>query len=202
MNPTNEQVTLYKYTNLGITSRIPDEDVVCKLSQTESDTACEVTESSLAEERYDVTLPPDVQKIADEIEITLETKNKKQIESFLKENIEFFSTDYQPFGHTEMVKHQIITDSQVPIKQQVRRIPFHLKEAAEKEVQRMLDKDVIEPSSSPWASPVVLVRKKDGSFRYCIDYRKLNAVTKKDSYPLPRIDDSLDQLGQARFFQH
>ena len=64
----------------------------------------------------------------------------------------------------------------------------------------MLNQDIIEPSESPWASPVVLVRKKDGSLRYCIDYRKLNSVTVKDSYPLPRIDESLDALGGSRYF--
>ena len=64
----------------------------------------------------------------------------------------------------------------------------------------MLQEGIIEPSNSPWASPVVLVKKKDGSLRYCIDYRKLNAVTRKDSYPLPRIDESLDTLKDARYF--
>ena len=64
----------------------------------------------------------------------------------------------------------------------------------------MLKDDIIEPSNSPWASPVILVRKKDGSILYCIDYRRLNAVTRKDSYPISRIDDSLDALGKARIF--
>ena len=64
----------------------------------------------------------------------------------------------------------------------------------------MEKKDVIRPSNSPWASPIVLVRKRDGSHRFCVDYRKLNAVTRKDAYPLPRIDDTLDTLSGACWF--
>ncbi|GFV80549.1 retrovirus-related Pol polyprotein from transposon 17.6 [Trichonephila clavipes] len=64
----------------------------------------------------------------------------------------------------------------------------------------MLDEGIVQPSESPWSSPIVLVRKKDGSWRFCVDYRKLNSVTKKDVYPLPRIDDTLDCLKGAMFF--
>ena len=64
----------------------------------------------------------------------------------------------------------------------------------------MLKKDVIRPCISPWASPIVLVRKKDGSMRLCVDYRKLNAVTRKDAYPLPRVDDTLDTLSGSKWF--
>ena len=64
----------------------------------------------------------------------------------------------------------------------------------------MIDKGVVEPCSGPWASPVVLVRKKDGSQRFCVDFRRLNSVTIKDAYPLPRIDDSLDSLAGAAWF--
>ena len=64
----------------------------------------------------------------------------------------------------------------------------------------MKELGVIEPSESQWAAPVVLVRKRDGSLRYCIDYRKLNAVTKKDSYPLPNMQNNLERLDRAKFF--
>ena len=64
----------------------------------------------------------------------------------------------------------------------------------------MMEKDIIKPSCSPWASPVVLVKKKDGTSRFCIDYRKVNTVTRKDAYPLPRVDDLLDTLAGSRLF--
>ena len=64
----------------------------------------------------------------------------------------------------------------------------------------MLEKGVIQPSTSPWAAPIVLVTKKDGTTRFCVDYRALNCASVKDAYPLPRIDDSLDALNGGRYF--
>ena len=68
------------------------------------------------------------------------------------------------------------------------------------QVQQMLASNVIRPSNSPWASPVVMVRKKDGSLRFCVDFRQLNVTTVKDAHPLPRIDDLLDALHGAQWF--
>ena len=84
-----------------------------------------------------------------------------------------------------------------PLRQPPRRIPFAARQEVSKQLTMMLQTRVIQPSTSPWASTVVLVRKKDGSLRFCIDYRLLNAVTKADVFPLPRIDDLLDQLGKS-----
>ena len=67
-------------------------------------------------------------------------------------------------------------------------------------MESMLSQDVIVHSASPWASPVVLIRKKDGGMRFCVDYRKLNHITKLDEFPLPRIDETLDLLAGAKYF--
>jgi hypothetical protein len=67
-------------------------------------------------------------------------------------------------------------------------------------VKRMLNINVIEPAAGPWSSPIVLIPKPDVSVRFCVDYRKLNAVAENDSYALPRADDCLDSLGDAKFF--
>ena len=73
-------------------------------------------------------------------------------------------------------------------------------ELADKEVEKMLEKGFIKPTDSPWASPIVLVTKKDGSTRFCIDYRRLNDVTRKDAYPLPNINEILETLSGAEWF--
>ncbi|KMQ81926.1 krab-a domain-containing protein, partial [Lasius niger] len=97
-------------------------------------------------------------------------------------------------GNCEIVEHNINIKDARPIKQVPRRAPLHLRGKMDQIIQEMKSQGVIEESQSPWVSPVVLVKKKDGSLRFCVDYRKLNAVTVKDSYPLPRIEDILDRL--------
>lgn len=91
-----------------------------------------------------------------------------------------------------------VLDSQPPVQQQKRRIPDKQEDEIMQEVSGMVDKGVIEPSNSPWAANIVVVNKKDGTKRYCVDYRDLNKVTIKDSYPLPRIDDLLDKVGKTK----
>ncbi|KAM7299364.1 retrovirus-related Pol polyprotein from transposon 17.6 [Ixodes scapularis] len=102
---------------------------------------------------------------------------------------------------TAVAKHRIVTkDDARPVHRSPYRVSAKKREVIQEQVQEMLNDDIIQPSSSPWASPVVLVKKKDGTLRFCVDYRQLNAVTKKDVYPLPRIDDTLDRLRHSRYF--
>jgi hypothetical protein len=86
-------------------------------------------------------------------------------------------------GEVTEVKHSISTGGSSPTRQQPCRVPFHQHKAIRQEVEAMLQSDVIEPSTSPWCAPVILVVKKDRLRRFCVNYRKLNEVTKKDVYP-------------------
>ena len=87
-----------------------------------------------------------------------------------------------------------------PIKQPPRHIPIHKREFVHQEIQKMLQKGVLEPCDGPWSSPIVLVAKKGGETRFCVDFRLLNEVTKKDAYPLTRIEDNLDALQSAQWY--
>ncbi|CAM4626935.1 unnamed protein product, partial [Lepidochelys olivacea] len=102
-------------------------------------------------------------------------------------------------GRTNLTVHWMQTGSHPPIRCSPFRVPGKTAQDLEREVRDMLDLGVIQPSASPWASPVVLVPKKDGSVRFCVDYRKLSAITVSDAYPMPRPDELLDKLGGARY---
>ncbi|CAK1579001.1 unnamed protein product [Parnassius mnemosyne] len=95
---------------------------------------------------------------------------------------------------------ELLYGEELLISQRPRRLPVAREKEVETMIERMVNDGVIEPSSRPWCSPVVLVKKKDGSMRFCVDYRRLNDVTKKDSYPLPRTDDTLDMLTGVKWF--
>ena len=94
----------------------------------------------------------------------------------------------------------IVTGDSHPQRIPARRMPLAVRREVAKQLRDMQKAGVIQPSVSPWSSPVVMVKKKDGTQRFCVDYRALNSVTRGDTFPLPRIDDLLDQLGNSRFF--
>ncbi|XP_039532215.1 uncharacterized protein LOC120482205 [Pimephales promelas] len=112
-----------------------------------------------------------------------------------------FSDVFSPLpGRTNLIQHHVETDPGVVVRCRPYRLPEHKKKTVQAELETMLDMGVIEESNSDWASPIVLVPKPDGSVRFCVDYRKVNAVSKFDAYPMPRIDELLDRLGSARFY--
>ena len=124
----------------------------------------------------------------------------QKLKSLILEWDDVFAVEANERGEVKELRHEVNTGDAAPVKQLPRRVPFALRKELSKLVSDMLENGVIEESSSPWASPIVLVRKKDGSLRFCVDYRKLNGVTRKDVFPLPRIDDLLDQLAGKKIF--
>eukprot|EP00731_Ephydatia_muelleri_P030863 Em0022g377a len=136
-----------------------------------------------------------VSEVGDHISST----EKEQLFSVLSAYGDVSSFHDNDVGHTLATKHRIDTGNAPPVHCPPRRMP-HAQEEVRKLLRDMLEKRVIQPSDSPWSSPIILVKKKDGSVRFCIDYRKVNAITRKDAYPLPRVDDTLDTLAGSRLF--
>ena len=126
----------------------------------------------------------------------------EQARSLLKEYHDIFSLEKCDMGHTNATKHKIVLKDPdtPPFKEHFCRIPPPQLDEVREHLKLMLDVGVIRPSNSPWCNAVVLVRKKDGSFRFCIDFRKLNSLTVKDSHPLPRICETLESLTGAAHF--
>ena len=132
----------------------------------------------------------------------LTDSEKSNLKMLLNRFGHVFASDDSLPGRTSLVKHHIdLEHGTRPFKLSDRRIPIHLQAEADKENQKMLDNAIVEPSNSEFSSPPDLVRKKDGSVRFGIGYRKLNEKTIKDSYPLPRISEAIDSIGcDAKFF--
>ncbi|KAI2664186.1 Retrovirus-related Pol polyprotein [Labeo rohita] len=103
-------------------------------------------------------------------------------------------------GKTSVLTHRIYVTQDVPIKQKPYRVSPTRQKVIKQLIDKMIEADVIEPSSSAWASPLVLIPKKTGGYRFCVDYRKLNSVTQSDAYPLPTIQEILESLSGAVVF--
>jgi hypothetical protein len=139
------------------------------------------------------------QKINSCLDAGLSNSEKQQVKQVLGKFKELFS---DTIGQTNIAQHKIDTSENPPIRQRARRVPYAFRKESNKQIEDMLGKGIISPSTSPWASPIVLVRKKSGELRFCIDYHRLNQITRNDEHPLPRVDDLLDSVGNAKYFPH
>lgn len=191
MNPTNTELQVPSNTRLGDFHALDeDHEVDFHVEDPSVSTVTARTEPSFQQLLPDVDLS--------QAEITDEQRHKLQ--SLLLSYSDVFSAHDHDYGHTNIVRHSIRTGDAPPIKQRAYRTSPNMRAEIDRQVQQLLSQNIIEESCSPWSSPVVLVRKKDGSYRFCIDYRKVNAVTIKDSYPLPRPADALESLSGACWF--
>ena len=124
----------------------------------------------------------------------------EKAEHLLTSYSEVFSNSADDIGKTDLICHEIKTTAETPVRQRAYRTSPAMRVEIQNQVDDLLRRGVIEESFSPWASPIVMVQKKDKTFRFCMDYRALNAVTIRDSHPIPRQDDSIDALSSSSYF--
>ena len=127
---------------------------------------------------------------------SLTAQQQQEVQELLAEFADTFSNEP---GLTGAGLHHIRTGDNQPVYQQPYRIPHAWKDQVRTEIQTMLNAGIIVPSDSPWTSPIVPIKKKNGSIRLCVDYRKLNAVTEEDKYQMPRVDELVELIGSASF---
>ena len=207
MNIGSSPVKLYKNTIVSFAEPLPSDQVTFL----ETEAACQAnhevvnhieiqSDVSIDHPTQEVDIPEYLMDLYKQATEGLRLDQKQEVAYLLKEMRTVFAANPNDLGRTTVAEHEIHTGDAAPIKQRPRRTPISFKGEEEKEIKSMLEKGVIRESSSPWSSPVVLVRKKDGTTRFCVDYRRLNEVTRKDSYPLPRMEDCFDTLTGSKFF--
>ena len=146
------------------------------------------------------SFPPHLEIMVENLKPELNDKQIDELKQVICEYQDVFVGPDGQLGRTHLTEHPIDTGDAKPIKLPPRRVPLGLREEVDEEINKLLDLNVIEPSDSPWSSPATLVRKKDQSLRFCVDFRKVNDVTRKDAYPIPRIDETLESLAYSRFY--
>eukprot|EP00731_Ephydatia_muelleri_P027503 Em0019g376a len=188
LNPSSFPIVLHKQEVVGTLHPLDEHNSMACSAGVDTQGSHNTSVQSIAKQLVD--------KVAEGV-----TDNEKdELQQLLLKYSGILSQYEGDLGRTDVVYHHIVTGDHKGIKQSGRRLPFHQREEVKELLDGMLERQVIEPSQGSWSSPVVLVKKKDGSTRFCVDFRQLNAVTKKDAQPLPRIDETLDVLGSAQWF--
>ena len=179
VNMSPQPITLYKNSKVANLHPLNEGEEV----STECMEPFEVPEPQVVKENNSVSgTDSDIklQKVFEQIDLShLQPGERTGVEKLLVEFQDIFSSGQNGIGRTSRIYHKIKTGDHPPIRQQARRIPGHQRGEVDSMLQTMLEQGVIQTSFSPWAAPIVLVKKKDGTTRFCVDYRKLNDVTKE-----------------------
>jgi len=183
LNVSHRPVSLHKGSTIG------------ELTAVTAEGSREALEDSMASEDGMV-----VDEMVSRIDSSISDPIRNQLRQLLWKHSHVFSKDENDLGWTDLVTHTIDTGDSRPIRQQLRRHPPAHQKEIDKQVSDFMERGVVESASSPWSSNVVLARKSDGTWRCCIDFRQLNAVTRKDAYPLPKTDQCFDALAGSCLF--
>ncbi|XP_034081973.1 uncharacterized protein LOC117552526 [Gymnodraco acuticeps] len=191
VNVGTTEVLLYPRTGLGVLSAAQVVSLPAGVTEVGSSFAAVSSQ----------TAAPSVHDRLDTLDMSSLTEQEKTgVKSLLFRYQSVFSAHDGDLGCTTLISHDIPVLDDVPVRQRHRRIPPSEYEAVKAHINQLLESQVIRESCSPYASPIVLVRKRDGSLRLCVDYRLLNSKTRKDAFPLPRIEETLDALSGACWF--
>ena len=205
-NPSDEPIVLVKGTNIAVASPIVNVCALPNAGETVNQVQNKNGDDEISTDKPDlnVVLQGPLQKhledLLDRSKSELTNEQYAKTRNFLFHYAYVFSAGGNDIGRCDILKHQIPTGDNRPIKLPPRQIPIHLKGAVDKELDRLLDMGIIRPSASPWSSCIVVVRKSDGSIRICLDVRAVNARTKHDSFPLPRTDTCLQSMHGSNYF--
>ena len=192
-NPYDQKLELNKHTIVATFEPLEPEELLSV------NTAKTVSNSDSTYSETDI--PEHLQDLYSNSSEHLSEHEKSQLKQLLIKYQNSFSKSSHDLGRTSIIEHTInlVPDTR-PIKQPPYRLPLAKRQEAEHEIKAMAEMDLIEPSTSPWSAPAIMVPKKNGKLRLCVDYRRLNKKTIPDSQPLPHIGDSLDALGGAKWF--
>ena len=145
----------------------------------------------------DGSFPDDLESLLDLSKSVVSNDQRRALVSVLMKHQSMFDGH---IGHTDVVEHTIDTGDSPPVRQRPRRIPPHLTQQVQEELDKLVSQGILEESDSGWSSPICLVRKKSGELRICADMRRLNSITRLPAYPIPRIDDTLEALSGSSLF--
>ena len=202
VNPTDQHVVLKKKMLVGFAHAV-DEELTNLMDDSDDD--CESPIVCTVDTNEDVLdtaakVPVHLRDLFQKCTKQLGNEQERQFAELLISFSDVFAKDEFDLGNFKAIEHKIDTEDAKPVKHRMRRTPMCFAEEEEAHLQKMLKAGVIQPSISDWASAPVLIRKRDKSVRWCVDYRNLNSVTVKDVYPLPLVEECLDTLSDNEWF--
>ena len=194
LNATDQEIVLKEGTVIG--QFVPVEEVETVIPSDSNQPAFRTLNTKKDEE-----FPSHLSAYLEEWGQDLNDEQKGQLRTLLATNQDVFSKHNYDVGKTTLTKHEIpVHAGTTPIKMHPYRQSPEQEKEIERQLKQMVESGLVEPGRGAWSFPVVLAKKKSGEWRFCVDYRKLNQVTCKDAYPIPRIDESLDALGGSQWF--